>query len=102
MEAPIANRRSPFFMSPSWIFPALLTASWTGRHMRALFDNSFAGIHQLAPFDWAMLIPYFGILFILSIYGVHRYEVIRTYFKHRRNAVAEPPQQFQQLPRVTI
>ncbi len=70
--------------------------------MSALFDNTFAGIHHLAPFDWAMLIPYFGILFILSIYGVHRYEIIRTYFKHRRKAVSEPPLRFEQLPRVTI
>ena len=49
-----------------------------------------------------MLIPYFGILFILSIYGIHRYEVIRTYFKYRRNAAGEPRLRFEQLPRVTI
>ena len=54
--------------------------------MRNLFDDSFAGIHQLAWFDWAMLIPYFTILVILSVYGMHRYEIIRTYFKHRKNA----------------
>ena len=70
--------------------------------MRSLFDNTFAGIHHLAPFDWAMLIPYFGILFVLSIYGVHRYETIRTYFKHRKKAVSEPPVRFEQLPPVTI
>src|SRR4029079_18861240 len=62
----------------------------------------FAGIHQLAPFDWAILIPYFGILFLLSLYGLHRYETIRTYFKHRKNAVSEPRARFEQLPRVTI
>jgi hypothetical protein len=30
-----------------------------------------------------MLIPYFTILTILSVYGLHRYDIIRTYFKHR-------------------
>ena len=70
--------------------------------MRSLFDNTFAGIHQLAPFDWAMLVPYFGILAILSVYGVHRYETIRTYFKHRKKAQTEPAMRFEQLPRVTI
>src|SRR5947209_6503508 len=88
-------------MLSSWLLPALLLASrtdWT----RKLFDNTFAGIHQLAPFDWAILIPYFGILFLLSLYGLHRYETIRTYFKHRKNAVSEPPARFEQLPRVTI
>src|SRR5579863_5708900 len=49
-----------------------------------------------------MLIPYFAILVVLSVYGLHRYEVIRTYFKHRRNAVTEPPLRFDRLPPVTI
>src|SRR5215469_12312913 len=79
-----------------------LAVSPPARLVNSLFDDTFAGVHQLAWFDWAMLIPYFGILFILSIYGIHRYDVIRTYFKHRKNAAAEPPRQFQQLPRVTI
>src|SRR5450755_1249479 len=88
-------------MLSSWLLPALLLASrsdWTSR----LFDKTFAGIHQLAPFDWAILVPYFGILFLLSLYGLHRYETIRTYFKHRKNAVSEPPARFEQLPLVTI
>ena len=28
--------------------------------------------------------------------------MIRTYFKHRKNAASEPPLRFEQLPRVTI
>ncbi len=76
--------------------------STTQRLLQRLSDNTFAGIHQLAWFDWAMLIPYFVILVVLSVYGLHRYEVIRTYFKHRRNAIKEPPLRFEQLPPVTI
>ena len=49
-----------------------------------------------------MLIPYFTVLLILSVYGLHRYDVIRTYFKHRKNATGEPPRRFEQLPPVTI
>jgi len=49
-----------------------------------------------------MLIPYFGLLFILSLYGVHRYEVIRTYFKYRKKLPKEAPDRSQQLPPVTI
>src|SRR5580700_7428895 len=64
-----------------WAFLAAPGA--TGRLMRGLFDNTFAGVHQLAWFDWAMLIPYFTILLILSVYGIHRYDTIRTYFKLR-------------------
>jgi cellulose synthase/poly-beta-1,6-N-acetylglucosamine synthase-like glycosyltransferase len=72
------------------------------RITRGLFDDTFAGVHQLSLFDWALLIPYFGTLLILSVYGLHRFETIRTYFKHRRQATGEPPMHFAQLPRVTI
>jgi cellulose synthase/poly-beta-1,6-N-acetylglucosamine synthase-like glycosyltransferase len=67
-----------------------------------LFDNTFAGIHRLDWFDWAMLVPYFTVLVILSVYGLHRYEIIRSYWKHKNNLPAEPPRHFEQLPRVTI
>lgn len=80
----------------------LLLPSTASRLMRSMFDDTFAGIHQLAWFDWALLIPYFAILIILSVYGLHRYEIIRIYFKYRKNAVKEPARRFEQLPRVTI
>jgi cellulose synthase/poly-beta-1,6-N-acetylglucosamine synthase-like glycosyltransferase len=83
-------------------FTLVLAVSPTSRIINGLFDDTFAGIHKLAWFDWAMLIPYFTVLGILSIYGIHRYEMIRTYFKHRKNIVKEPPQRFEILPPVTI
>lgn len=84
------------------IFALAAPPSPAQRFVRSLFDDTFAGIHQLAWFDWAMLVPYFTILAILSVYGLHRYDIIRTYFKYRRNAVTEPPVRFEQLPPVTI
>ncbi|HEV3329578.1 MAG TPA: glycosyltransferase [Bryobacteraceae bacterium] len=74
----------------------------TARFINGLFDDTFAGVHQLGWFDWAMLIPYFTILVILSVYGIHRYETIRTYFKHRKNVVTDAPQRFEHLPPVTV
>jgi cellulose synthase/poly-beta-1,6-N-acetylglucosamine synthase-like glycosyltransferase len=85
--------------------PLALLASHSGaaRWSRLFAETPFAGIHQLAWFDWAMLIPYFTVLAILSVYGIHRYEVIRTYFKHRKKATREPsPRRFEHLPPVTI
>src|SRR3954463_6567830 len=76
--------------------------SATDRLVRGLFDDTFAGIHHLDWFDWAMMVPYFTILLVLSVYGLHRYDVIRTYFKHRKKAVSEPPLRFETLPPVTI
>ncbi|MBI1790311.1 MAG: glycosyltransferase [Acidobacteria bacterium] len=82
---------------------AFLAANNTvNRLIRNLTDTTFAGIHQLSWFDWAILIPYFSVLMVLSVYGIHRYEVIRTYFKHRKKALAEPPARFPELPPVTI
>jgi cellulose synthase/poly-beta-1,6-N-acetylglucosamine synthase-like glycosyltransferase len=81
---------------------ALLAASPVRQAVRGLFDDTFAGIHQLSWFDWSLLIPYFAILTVLSIYGMHRYETIRGYFKHRKRLLAEPPRRFEQLPPVTI
>ncbi len=72
------------------------------RMMRIWLDDTFGGIHQLNWFDFLMLGPYFGALLILSIYGLHRYEIIRTYFKHRKRIGQEPPLRFAELPRVTI
>src|SRR5580693_2385696 len=82
--------------------PSLLVTSTFTRMTRAMFDDTFAGIHQLSWFDWALLIPYFGILAVLSVYGMHRFETIRTYFKHRKKATQETNVGFERLPPVTI
>ena len=88
---------------PSFLLFALLAPRSAAERISQMFaETPFAGIHQLAWFDWAMLIPYFTVLAILSVYGLHRYEIIRTYFKHRKNATDEPPRRFEQLPPVTI
>src|SRR5262245_22766050 len=89
-------------MSPPAIPIALLASSALSHLTQSLLDPTFAGIHSLSWFDWSLLIPYFGILAILSVYGLHRYEVIRTYFKHRKKAVDQPPSRFERLPPVTI
>ena len=69
---------------------------------RTFFDDTFAGIHKLAPFDYALLVPYFAILIVLSFFGMHRYEMIRGYFKNRKNLLTAPPSEFAELPPVTI
>ena len=80
----------------------LLAASTTSRFVNGLFDDTFSGIHSLSWFDLALLIPYFAILAVLSVYGIHRYEIIRTYFRHRKKAVDLPARHFEELPKVTI
>lgn len=84
---------------PAWI----LAASWRDQIERVLFDDTFAGVHQLNWFDYALLIPYFTMLVVLAFYGLNRYEVLWSYFRHkRRRPPSEPVAQFAELPRVTI
>src|SRR5579863_6376943 len=80
---------------------SLFTASRTWI-VQAFPDDTFKGIHHLALFDWAMLVPYFGVLIVLSCYGMHRYAMIRGYMKHRKRFTGEPPGRFEVLPRVTV
>ncbi len=90
-------------VSPFTLLLLLVSQPSTGaRLMTGLFDDTFSGIYRLSPFDWCLLVPYFGILIILSVYGIHRYETILRYRKYRKNLLTSPPQRFQQLPRVTI
>ncbi len=65
------------------------------------FKNPFKGIYQPNPFDLSILIPYFTILIILSIYGIHRYCLTYLYLRNRHNAV-KPAGEFAELPRVTV
>ena len=77
-------------------------APGSNRLVDALFDDTFDGIHRLEWFDYALLGPYFIVLLILSMYGIHRYEMIRAYFKTKHNIPTVPANYFAVLPRVTI
>ncbi len=76
--------------------------STTDKILDAFFDDTFAGVHSLATFDYLILIPYFLMLAVLSFYGCHRFAMIRGYYKGRRGQAKQPPAHFTQLPRVTI
>ena len=79
-----------------------LAVSPMQRAANALNDDTFSGIHQLTLFDWSLLIPYFSIMVVLSIYGLYRYEVIRGFLKARKKLQTEPAVRFEQLPRITV
>ena len=72
------------------------------RVVNGLFDDSFSGIYRLSAFDWLLLVPYFSILLILSVYGVHRYETIRRYRRYKQNLPSVAPSKYEVLPRVTV
>jgi cellulose synthase/poly-beta-1,6-N-acetylglucosamine synthase-like glycosyltransferase len=88
----------------SHLFFAILVANANPvlRYLRHVFHKDpFRGIYQPNAFDLSILIPYFTILIILSIYGLHRYHLTYLYLRHRKKAL-QPQQHFEALPRVTV
>ena len=91
-------------------FP-LLTFLFIGsplkRLVAGLFDKTFVigkagkALYQQNLFDTLLLIPYFIVLIVLASYGLHRYWLVYTYFKHRKNKLGPPAARFENLPRVT-
>src|SRR5580658_2862587 len=65
-------------------------------------DHTFEHLYRWNWFDTSLLIPYFVVMIILAFYGLHRYQLVYLYYKHRKNAAKEPPRHFEQLPRVTV
>ena len=65
-------------------------------------DTTYEHLYRWNSFDLALLIPYFLVMLALAFFGVHRYQLVYAYFKHRRNATRQPMHRFHELPRVTI
>jgi len=65
-------------------------------------DQTFHGLYHWNLFDAALLLPYFAVMILLAVYGVHRYTMCYIYFKYRKNANPNPNSHFDELPLVTI
>jgi len=78
--------------------------SATDKLLDTLFDDTFSGIHSLSWFDYAMMVPYFAVLAVLSLYGLHRYKVIWEYFRAKHKLNVPPARRYadHELPPVTI
>src|SRR6516165_3764805 len=66
-----------------------------------LTDRTFYGVYHANAFDLAMMIPYFVVLVILAVYGLHRYWLVYDYYKYRKN-VPGPTPPASRWPRVTV
>ena len=65
-------------------------------------DQTFKGLYHWNPFDLLLLLPYFAVMIVLALYGIHRYTLCYQYFKHRKNYDPNPPCHFDDLPLVTV
>ena len=85
----------------TWL--AFAEESTLHRYFRTQYaDQTFKGLYHWNSFDAAVLLPYFAVMIVLALYGVHRYTMAYQYFKYRKNYNPDPPSQFDELPKVTI
>src|SRR2546427_13294513 len=68
---------------------------------RVFQKDPFRGLYRANAFDLSILIPYFTILIILSVYGLHRYALTLIYLRNQRKA-PEARGRFEQIPRATV
>jgi cellulose synthase/poly-beta-1,6-N-acetylglucosamine synthase-like glycosyltransferase len=86
---------------PISVLLAAHTAS-LGQYWHKLTDKTFTGIYHANFFDLAMMIPYFIVLFVLALYGMHRYWLVYDYYKYSRNVPGPTPEVKGAWPRVTV
>jgi cellulose synthase/poly-beta-1,6-N-acetylglucosamine synthase-like glycosyltransferase len=95
-------------MGVSSVLLLFLASSPVKKFVAELFDKTFVigkggkPFYHLNTFDTVLLIPYFAVLIILAAYGLHRYWLVFTYYRYRKNRLGPPAQAFAHLPRVTI
>jgi cellulose synthase/poly-beta-1,6-N-acetylglucosamine synthase-like glycosyltransferase len=81
--------------------PLLAAQTSLSHYWQKITDRTFSGVYHANGFDLAMMIPYFIVLFILALYGLHRYWLVYDYYAYRKNVPAQPPA-VTEWPRVTI
>ena len=79
----------------------LAQQSAISRYFHRLTDRTFSGVYHANAFDLAMMIPYFIVLLVLAMYGLHRYWLVYDYFQYSKN-VPPPPPPVTNWPRVTV
>src|SRR5215469_5113376 len=90
---------------PGRLTTALALAPQNGlkHQMKAFFTDPFSAVHHYFNwFDTLLLTPYFIVMIVLALYGIHRYTMCYQYFKYRKNHNPNPPRHFPELPRVTV
>lgn len=65
--------------------------------------HNISPLYRLDAFDWTILILYFGLLFILSIYGAYRIKQVMDFWRYK-DIMIEPKAYFaeSELPRITV
>src|ERR1700749_2886728 len=88
-------------MISSWFAPVANPVSdYLLRNTDTLSDP-FKGLYQGNSFDLVVMAPYFVVMVILAMYGIHRYGLVYYFFKNRKK-IAPPPPEISEWPSVTV
>lgn len=71
-------------------------------HEQQVANQTFAHLYSWNWFDASLLTPYFLLMIILAFYGLHRYQLVWLYYRHKKNATREPAGHFAELPFITV
>jgi cellulose synthase/poly-beta-1,6-N-acetylglucosamine synthase-like glycosyltransferase len=85
----------------SWFAPVANPVSDYWRRNTDPLANPFKGLYQVNSFDLVVMAPYFVVMVILAMYGIHRYVLVYYFFKNRKK-IAPPPPEISEWPRVTV
>ena len=85
----------------SWLAPGANPVADYWRRNTDPLSNPFKGLYQLNSFDMAVMTPYFVVMIILAMYGIHRYALVYSFYKNRKN-IAPPAPAITEWPRVTV
>ncbi len=88
-------------MIASWFAPVANPVSDYWRRNLDPLANPFKGLYQVNSFDLVVMTPYFVVMIILAMYGIHRYVLVYNFFKNRKR-IAPPPPEISEWPRVTV
>jgi cellulose synthase/poly-beta-1,6-N-acetylglucosamine synthase-like glycosyltransferase len=84
----------------AWLAPGNPLSDFWRRNLDPA-SNPFRGIYQLNSFDLAIMLPYFFVMIVLAVYGIHRYALVYNYYKNRKH-VPGPPPEIATWPKVTV
>ena len=56
----------------------------------------------MATLDYLLLWSYFGLMVVLSLFGLHRYTLVYLYYRYRGRAEGPPRSEFDSPPRITV
>ena len=82
--------------------PVLRYAASVWDEAAGWFEQISRGATQSSSLDWSLAALYLAVMLALSAYGLHRYQLVYLYYRHRDRATGEPAAHFTELPVVTV